>query len=111
MKNRTKAIAVAALAVALSSCSTSPKSEIAALQTSLAAVESLATLYAKLPLCERSPAPCADRQVLVQLRLHDSAAFAAVMAARYDESDQRLALLAAAAVGGFRAYLLEYFRP
>lgn len=101
--------AVVLLAIAVG-CTT-PKSEVAALQVALAGVETLALAYAKLPLCERSPPPCAQTTVLLTLQTHDRIAFAAVQAAAAKADDPRLVMLAAAALGAFRAYLQEVYLP
>lgn len=61
----------------LAACIAQPKSEVAALEASLSALENAALVYARLPLCPAEPL-CSEREVLMRIGEADRVAFAAV---------------------------------
>jgi hypothetical protein len=90
------------LALALTACSgaaSNPAGDVAAIESSLTAAETIATAYVRLPACTGTNGPlCAQPSVVAQIKTADAQAYTLVKAAEQAADDPSAVSAALAAV-------------
>ena len=83
-----KKLLMISLIIVVSSCSTTPRNRVAALQATLTTLETTATLYARLPKCGTpNVIACKNPEVVKNIGIADNIAFNAIQSAKAITND------------------------